>query len=710
MDLNFAEKKAKILIVDSQSTIRQLFAETFRKAGFNEIFQVESLTDAIHILEAERIDWLVTSLFADSHINALQILRLAIEGKTHFYRTTLILDEAEFDCLDAAFEMGLFSYLKKPLTRDSIQNEVNSLLDAYERARWNPVLIATRYIHKWLHNKNKFSHASDLERAMLSQFPANPEVLLLLAETQTKLGQTSAATQAARMVKMIDPKYKAEADTFLTSTNEKEEKPDLGVFGISSVAVVIPDDALRATIKNALTSANVKRIDEFSDGLAAANFIKKSDDIHLIVQEWKLPTLAGHVFLQRVRQFKPVVPIVVMTDSVGDEDKILVMEMGVSDVFPTVPNDKAFIDKLLGVLLSSAMASDYAVQERKFRQALTAGNIDEANALKEKIFSDFTVTQGQRNYVDAELEFYLGNYGKAREQALDALRFGYENVLTLNLLAKALTKLGDLEFALKCFAKAHSMSPQNIERICNIAEVNSELNERTKASESLEAAKTIDDQNPVVQETEAKITITQGDAATSQSALESLDSLSGFFSFMNNKAVVLSKSGKARQAIELYKNVIAALKTRAPEELYVVYYNLALAEVKNNELRPALANLKVIIAHKHNRVFEKANALAKKIEEALSKGQNSVTLQTRQPTAPAANNSSTQERLTAVLQEHKVPMCCYGLYYGETTPSAKVRQLYANLPSFKTREAIKREEAMGAEKTLKMQNQKNSGK
>ena len=54
-------------------------------------------------------------------------------------------------------------------------------------------------------------------------------------------------------------------------------------------------------------------------------------------------------------------------------------------------------------------------------------------------------------------------------------------------------KLRDFTSALKCFEKAQSLSPLNIERLCQIAEANSEIGAQEAAKENIDDAKDDDD-------------------------------------------------------------------------------------------------------------------------------------------------------------------------------------------------------------------------
>jgi CheY-like chemotaxis protein len=67
----FQDKSARVVLVEPNASVRQLFSEVFKTLGFAQAQSVASLADAHHIIETESVDWLVVPLNADQDITGL---------------------------------------------------------------------------------------------------------------------------------------------------------------------------------------------------------------------------------------------------------------------------------------------------------------------------------------------------------------------------------------------------------------------------------------------------------------------------------------------------------------------------------------------------------------------------------------------------------------------------------------------------------------
>lgn len=698
MDEIFANREAKVLIVEPQSSVRQLLNEAVRGQGFNNFILVESTKEAIPLLEAEPIDWVITSLFANNPVNSLQLLKLFTQKEMELPKLTLIVEESETSCLQFAFEMGLLSWIRKPLTRDTIQREIAELVQYYERSGWNSQVTSSRYLHKWLLAQGKEQLSFTFEKMMLEKYPANPVLLFMLGETQFSLKQQEAGFNTLQLLKMTDPRFEKEIQEVIDresggkKINLTHTTPNFSVFGVSKCLVIEPDDVVRKQIVEILQRCGVTTVVDFADGESGFQWVKEKNQPQLIIQEWRIPKIAGPILLQRFRnEGLSEVPVFIVSSYVQQTDVPLLKEMGAAGVVGKPFEEKRFVDGLLNALLQNSLANDYSVIERRIRQALAAGRRSEADELRVKLDGLKGVTLGIRRYIDAEFAFAENDFNAAREAAIDAARYGNETVLVLNLLGKSLMKLGDFDFALRCFTNAQNLSPQNVERLCNIAETNLELAEQQKRDEAIDKAKEMDADAQVVKETQAKIAITTGDTELAEEALSDLESLVSFFSFMNNKAVAMSKSGKFEGAADLYANVINALKTKKPAEWYVVSYNLALSQIKMENLAKAEATLKYVVENKQSRVYEKAAVLLKKVTQAIAAGEKTVQLN-RGSSASQPNDSaqsSKNEKLQAMLEKKEFAQCCYGLFSNPDPVPSGIKALVAHLPQFNLRDAIR---------------------
>ncbi len=123
--------KGKILVVDDELSIRDLFEETFHEAGY-DVFLAENGEQALHILKDEQIDviFLDLRLFG---MNGIELCRKIRKTKplSIIYAITgwAALFEIE-ECREAGFD----DYFAKPMAPETMSQAV---VDAFEKLnRW----------------------------------------------------------------------------------------------------------------------------------------------------------------------------------------------------------------------------------------------------------------------------------------------------------------------------------------------------------------------------------------------------------------------------------------------------------------------------------------------------------------------------------------------------------------------------------------------
>src|SRR5690606_36006949 len=132
----------------------------------------------------------------------------------------------------------------------------------------------------------------------------------------------------------------------------------------------------------------------------------------------------------------------------------------------------------------------------------------------------------RKRLIDAEFAFAEKDYIQARSHAIESLKASGDSILVLNLLGKILMQTGEHASALKCFEKAQNLSPRNIERLCSIAEVQTELGNANAATEAISHAEALDPDSVQVNETKAKVALAKGGTKTATRGMAKLESLS----------------------------------------------------------------------------------------------------------------------------------------------------------------------------------------
>jgi tetratricopeptide (TPR) repeat protein len=355
--------------------------------------------------------------------------------------------------------------------------------------------------------------------------------------------------------------------------------------------------------------------------------------------------------------------------------------------------------------------------ERKMRQLLAERQFEEAARIKERYTSDATIGVGAKELIEAEFAYAFGDNEKARDFGIEAIKHAGESIFILNLLGKALINLREFETALKCFQKAQTLAPLNLERLCQIAEIHSELGDTSKAHEILEEAKDIDPDSQRVMEAEAKAAINSGESSVAKKIMAQLRAMENVVAYMNNRSVAMARCGMIDEGIEGYKKTLEAIPDERPDIKGIVHYNIAFAHIRAGKMPEAKAELEQVLQYKSSKVLAKSEALLKRLNHAIEKGtQLSIarndqaltrTLGDLHGQAPAAGGSdkptvdeakeAAKSKILAVVESKPGDMACHMIYRSSVAIPKAAKMLEGQL-RFNPRKAIERAESMGADR------------
>lgn len=726
------DRSAKILLIEPSGTVRTMASEVLRGLGFQTSQGVASVQDALGVLEVEPIDWIITSLFAKDTLNALQLIQLCtVIPQLNNIRISLMIDEDESFCLRSAFEFGLLSWHSKPMTRETFPEKMKDLLARLEATDWNSCLTSADYLREYLKKNNYAKSLLSLEKGLLTLFPGNAKLLVHLAEAQYLSGEPKLAAGALSQAQLLDDGLVEQIDTlakrFFGERGLQDAVMDetINTLGLETCILVDPDETVLRAVGDILEEINVKDIVPFQDGESAFEYIRDNPEPTLIIHEWRIPKLTGPFFLQKVRQhgyFK--VPMIVLSSLVKKEDVPLVREMGVANVIEKPFDRRMFMASIIWTIQQDRLPTELQAMERKIREKLSQGAREEAEGLKIQYLRK-PVPQDRKNLIEAEFAYYDKNYAVARELAIRALDKAFEPVLVLNLLGKAFMKLRQFDSALKCFQKAQSLSPLNIERLCAIAEVQTEVDKNlTQAKDTLDNAKSLDKSNELVKETEAKLEMSTGSTSKARILLQQLESIDNFVSYMNNRAISMTRTGDVTGGIDLYSRALDALPEERKEIRAIVHYNLALAFARNSDFAKAKDHLEHAIPASSPALRQKAMSLKIRIENALRTGKTAVLkfstdeIKTPEPEPELIGPDPTQDltssspqllelseaenrKVVAAVETSRGTMCCYLVFDDPQEKDPRSLKMIATLPRFTPRSAISRAESMGADRIAK---------
>ena len=712
-DDKFKNKTLQVLVVEHSGTVRQLICDVLNKLGFSNVHSMSSVKDAHSYLEAETVDWIILPLYANEDPNGLHTVRMVSSFPDLFgTKVSLLLEERDEWVIAKAFELGLFSYHKRSTNRDGFDLEFQELLKTLENCQWDTTKTSISYLRRHLKKSLQYADLLTLEKSVMEIYPGDGDNLLSLAEAQLLNGDPGKAFKTLAQADVICPerapdtqalRSNIESSNLATQTTDAAGLPSQNILGLKSVVIIDHDDATRTGVRSIMNELGCENINDFADGEAATKWMDQAGEPDLIVMEWRIPKVSGPALLQRVRSrgFAHT-PIIILSSLIKTSDMPLIRELGVANL-ALKPLEKAtFLKTIIWTIQQDRTPSDIHAMENKIRTLLSCKEIKSAETLLAKYSISPSAQPSRKAIFKAELAYAKEQYREARDLAIEAVKHSGESLFALNILGKCLMTMRDYESALKCFRKAQSISPMNLERLVTIAEVQAELGEKEEARESINKAKDIDPENRVVSEGVARVAITSGASTEAQTALASLDSNINLIRYLNNKAVAHAKCGFAVEGLEIYQKTLAAIPRREQELIGVVIYNMALAKIRSSDLNGAVSDLEKILAGKPIRVSKKAESLKSRLREAIQEGRSFTLPESdpanpaptlNEPMAPVAHDTAASSLINSMLSLRPGELCCYLLFKSTASETPELKQALAKPPRFQRRKSLQRDES-----------------
>ena len=626
-EAKFQDKSARVILVDSSGAVRQLLSEVCKSIGFANSQAVASIQDAHSILETEDVDWIIVPLAADQDVNGFHTLRMMVSfPELKHVRVSLLVDEAEMWCLPKAFELGLLSYHMKPFTKDSLSKDLEEFLRTFEANDWHGTRTSAEYLRKYLRVAKASSDLLHLEHSLLEMYPGNGKQLINLAHAQHMNGQIEGAKTTLKQAVAIEAALKEAVDkkaTELFGSTDLATTSGGGavgnVLGLDNVVLIDPDESARTATKAIFQELGVTDIQEFSDGEAAWASINAGPEPSLMITEWRVPSLTAPLLMQRIRSKGFLrVPIMVQSALIKPTDMPIIREMGVANLIAKPAEREQLLKAVIWTVQQDRMPTEQQTLENKIRTFLAAKNLTDAEAMVARYLSESSISEGRKNVIRAEYAFAKEQYEAARDFAIESLKGTTESIFALNVLGKSLMILRQFEAALKCFQKAQSLSPVNLERLVMMAETQAEIGEAEAAEDTIAKARDIDPDSSTTKEGEIRVALASGSGDAAKKMLGQIEAIGNVISYLNNKAVAHSKCGFMEEGIEIYRKTLDSVPEEKTDVKAVVTYNMALAKIRKGDLADALIDLDIVMAIPGARVAKKAQSLKERLQTSLA--------------------------------------------------------------------------------------------
>ena len=721
MDSFFKEKEAKVVVVDPSGAARTLLTEFVRGLGFSDVTGVPGVKEAIGMLEVESVNWLITPLMEDQNENGMKVLKLFCDHSSlRDLRVTFLLEEGEYEVLPDAFSKGLLSYHMKPFTKDSLTQDFTAFFERFESYDWNSALMAASYIRDIMMEHFRYEELLSFERKLLDLFPGHVDQMMNLVPPLALLEKEEEALSTLKQIKLIDP----DQDEKITELMEKylEGKSIADIEGdainflhIRKVVVVDSDESVCIEVKSCFSKMGVEDVIICHDGEEAIEAVKENEEIDIVIHEWRIPKLTGPLFLQRAQDALPSKALFILLSSlIEEQDLPFVREMGVANTINKPLSSDSFTKDVIWTVQQDQMPTEQSAMERKMRAHLDAKELPAAEEIKSRFVGDHSIRIGAKQIIESEFAFYKGDYEKARDFAVEAVKNAGDSIFILNLLGKTMMHLRQFEVALRCFEKAKTIAPLNIERLCQIAEAQSEMGDKEAAQETMEEAGELDPDSERIKEASAKLALNSSDTDEAKKLMANLKAIENVVAYMNNQAVALAKCDKFDEGLEQYTKTLEAIPPQRADIVAIVKYNIALAYIRAKDLKNAVEPL-TTASVVQSVVMERAKALLKKLKWAiehdkplvLKKAQPAPAPETPKPEGDADEekpgnvlSSATNTTVVSLMAAVAGEMAAFKIFTVEEH-NPKALKLLAGDVRFNPRDAIEREATGGADKAMK---------
>ena len=627
------KKINKILLIEQRVSLRAMLHDAVKSIGAHDITVAGSLAESWSLLEKSPVapDLLIMSMeIEDTKINSFHILGLILEHPK-FKSTNVLMCLAESDkiYIPALFELGVVSYIVSPFARNSLADYLSEVVQKLTvDKKGASALCAASFLRKYLIEIEDFSNFLELERSLISALPDESELLLNLGEALFHLEKEDEAMQILRQASLLgsDLMFSAKRIAELMGKSEQLEssKNNLKkIFGVDHVLIIDNDKQSRNLIEESLEDAGVANFSVFDNGEDAVNWLSEGNETQLIILEWRIPKLPGPQFLQRLRQqFKSVVPVLICSSLLEVEDHMLIKEMGANGVLSKPVTKVGLVKTVVSILRQDAFPKDYKDVERKIRALIEAGKKEESIEAFKGLENLTKVPPEVLLILKAEINYLLNDFETAKVHAVNAFKITGETVDCLNIMGKVFLKLGERNSALKCLSRASSMNTKNLRRLCELAQVNSELGNHEGAAKALDSAENFDGGSALVKETKAGLALNTGDPKLAKKIMQDLGTFDQVLKYMNNRAVLLAKEGEFETSLDLYKNAVRSLPDNAHSERDIILYNLGMALARKGDALNAADVLKRISKYTPAPLHAKTQSLLRRVQQAVDSGKN----------------------------------------------------------------------------------------
>ena len=655
-------KTANILVFSETGDAYNKINNALRTQGFATTGLAQSAEELYRLVNDDQInfDWLIFIDFHSSTETLSDVLRRIQNTKNrNRYFVSYFGNPSSFDKTPALTSLGLGSWHRIQNEKD-LNDELSALFSQINVWGYSPGKLTAAYQRHDLIKAGENSKLLTFDQKLIDHLPNEPRLLMNLAESNFLNGNTGGAITLLVQAKNMDSRLSAEIANLYSKIKAAQTSAPSGEDSVShkrnQFVIIESDPSVVNQLLKVFATLGIENPEVFDNGQAAWHWLENNPEPELIITEWKLPGLGASPLIQRMRiRGLNKVPIMVCSSKVSPEEMPLFKEFSISHLLKKPTSERELAMGLKWVLQQHAHPTNQTSLEKELALAIKRKDWTKAKNLKAAYMANQKVVDSRKKLLEAEFLYQEQKYSEAIDNAKAAAKMAEIDSLDfVDLMARCQHKIGDDVVASKFMEVAAKISPQNVTRLCELAQINTLIGTPQNSEKFLQAAIHIDrDRQDVVESVSNWSLVIDNDDKFEQIMAHVEDKLK-IISHFNNRAVQLTKQHQNDQALRIYRLILKIVPSDRPEMKARIEYNLALGLVKIGKFGQAIQILSATNCKSFPAIHQKVESLKTRKNEALNEIQNMQTGNGSDLTQKKADNSQSSPAGISIMSELQI--------------------------------------------------------
>jgi tetratricopeptide (TPR) repeat protein len=378
--------------------------------------------------------------------------------------------------------------------------------------------------------------------------------------------------------------------------------------------LIIEENAnLRTFFMGILTKSGKFEVKNVASPIEALEILsKESKTIQLILFDWNMKELSGHIFSQKIKNEVNYdhIELIVCSAAFSPQDSFLMSEIDIYYTMPKVVNASEFLAKMEEARIGYKDNLSLTSKLKELQHLINESNRIECDKLLLNPAIHKEIIENHKYaYLGGEIRILHKKYAEAIDFLKECLKKNTENkfnenLKTLSTLGKALCLSGSFEEALTIFERLEAKSPNNLSHKVMVGDALLGLDNINEAEEKYNEVLQQDSSNQNALVGMMKTSSVTGNFDQAKTFFEKVDGnfeSKALASFFNNRGVALVKKGKIEDAVIFYENALQFFNKYKG----LVYFNLGMAYYRSGNISSTLSCFQAAMAQDENLVQEK---------------------------------------------------------------------------------------------------------